>query len=294
MNHRPSHLAGFSHGVLDVSNEVRLHYVMGGSGTPLVLIHGFPQTWYSWRRVMPLLAAHHQVIAVDLRGAGYSDCSVASFSKREMAEDLEALRLHLRVERCNVAGHDIGGGVAFAWAAHHPESVAKLLLVDTVIPGGSVWDGLLADARMWHINFHAAPGVAEMLVHGREREYLQVFFRQHAYNQGAFTAEDIEEFGNAYARPGAIRNAAGWYRALSADAAANRVFMAKKLQLPVVTIGGDHSLGPLMSSMALEFAHDVQSHIMERCGHWLAEEDPAAFVALMRHSLDENASRPFT
>jgi pimeloyl-ACP methyl ester carboxylesterase len=260
-------------------NGVRLHYVAAGNGEPVVLVHGFPQTWYEWRRIIPALAERFTVIAPDYRGAGHSSRPVTGYDKRTMATDLRELVRHLGFERAAIVGHDIGLMVAYSYAAQFPEATSKLVAIDAPLPGTKVWDRISVDPRVWHFAFHAARDLPETLVAGREREYLTFFVNARIYNTAAFTPEDLDHYVRAYAEPGAMRAGFEVYRAFEQDVRDNRELMKNRLTMPVLAVGGAHSTsGPLIEEMMREVADDVTSVVIPETAHWIPEENPDALL----------------
>jgi pimeloyl-ACP methyl ester carboxylesterase len=260
-------------------NGVRLHYVAAGNGEPIVLVHGFPQTWYEWRRIIPALAERFTVIAPDYRGAGHSSRPVTGYDKRTMAKDLRELVHHLGFERAAIVGHDIGLMVAYSYAAQFPEATSKLVAVDAPLPGTKVWDRISVDPRVWHFAFHGARDLPETLVAGREREYLTFFVNARIYNTAAFTPEDLDHYVRAYAEPGAMRAGFEVYRAFEQDVRDNRELMKNRLTMPVLAVGGAHSTsGPLIEEMMREVADDVTGVVIPESAHWIPEENPDALL----------------
>jgi pimeloyl-ACP methyl ester carboxylesterase len=280
-------LEGFEQGVARVGRgqSVKLHYLIGGAGPPLFLLHGFPQTWTEWRRVMPELARTNRVVAVDLRGAGHSDRPPDGFDKVCMAQDLQNLSEQLGFGQVNVVGHDIGGMVAFAWAAFSPGSVSKLALLEVFIPGSSAWAAATSTPLAWHVGFHSSGGVAEMLIAGREFRYFQEFIRRVTFNHDAFSQDDIEEIAQIYSRANSLHSAMEWYRTIAQDTADNAPIRQRKLKMPVLTVGGEYCLGEAMDPMAREFAEDVRSCVINNCGHWIPEERPGELVDVLHQFL---------
>jgi pimeloyl-ACP methyl ester carboxylesterase len=266
----------FSHHTASV-NGVQLHYVAGGAGPPDVLLHGWPQTWRGWRGVMPGLAdAGYAVIAPDYRGAGHSDKPAGGYDKATMARDVRALVRQLGHDRVRLVGHDIGLMVAYAYAAQFPDEVERLVLMDAPLPGTSVFEELKRDPRTWHFPFHQAQGVPEMLVAGREREYLSHFYHgPFTYDPSGVTEADIDAYVAAYRLPGASRAGFELYRAFPQDEADNRAFAKAKLPMPVLALGGEMSFGEAIVPMAREVATDARGGAVPGAGHWIAEENPA-------------------
>jgi pimeloyl-ACP methyl ester carboxylesterase len=278
-------LKNVTHGMADLEPGLRLHYVTAGEGArTIVLLHGFPQTWWQWHRVIPgLVEDGFRVVAPDHRGAGHSSRPAGGYDKKTMAGDLHGLlRRHLRIEGPLVlVGHDIGLMIAYAYAQAYRGEVSRLVVVDAPLPGTAVFDRLRADPRVWHFAFHGARDVAEMLVSGREREYLQAFFNARIFDPSAIRAADLEIYTSAYAAPGAMRAGFELYRAFDRDADDNRGGLTRngKLTIPVLAVGGATSTsGPLVEEMMREVAGDVAGLRVPETAHWVAEENPRAFV----------------
>jgi pimeloyl-ACP methyl ester carboxylesterase len=277
--------ADVKHGMADVEPGVRLHYVTAGDGAPIVvLLHGFPQTWWEWRRVFPgLVEGGFRVIAPDYRGAGQSWRPAGGYDKKTMANDIHGLlHRHLRIEGPVVlVGHDIGLMIAYAYAQAYRDDVSHLVVVDAPLPGTAVFDRLRADPRVWHFAFHGARDVAELLVAGRERVYLQAFFNARIFDPSAIRDSDLEIYASAYAAPGAMRAGFELYRAFDQDAEDNRASLSRngKLTIPVLAVGGAISTsGPLVEEMMREVAQDVAGLRVPGTAHWVPEENPEVLV----------------
>jgi pimeloyl-ACP methyl ester carboxylesterase len=278
----------WTHGMADVEPGLRLHYVTAGVGPRVVvLLHGFPETWWQWRRVIPpLVEAGLLVVAPDYRGAGHSWRPADGYDKRTMADDINRLlHEHLRIEDPIVlVGHDVGLMVAYAYAQAHREDVSQLVVMDAPLPGTAVFDRLRSDPRVWHFAFHGARDVAEMLVAGRERSYLQAFFNARIFDPSAIADGDLDVYVAAYAAPGAMRAGFELYRAFDRDAEDNRDALERngKLTMPVLAVGGATSTsGPLVEEMMREVAANVAAARIPRTGHWITEENPTAFTAAL-------------
>ena len=264
----------FTHHTATVNN-VRLHYVTGGHGDPVVLLHGYAETWYMWRHVMPGLAKRYTVIAPDLRGAGDSDKPYVGYDKRTLAEDIYQLVRRLGYQRIFLVGHDIGLMVAYAYAAAHPTEVRRLALLDAPIPGTTVFQEFERGGKAWHFAFHNVPNLPEALTAGRERTYLtEGFYRALSYNPAAFTDMDVDEYVRCYSSPGGMRAGFEYFRAFSRDKEDNKEYFKRKLPMPVLALGGAQSLGPVMVDTVKEVASDVRGGSIESCGHWVADEQP--------------------
>ena len=257
------------------AGQVRMHAVVGGNGTPLVLIHGFPQTWWMWHRMMPQLAERHTVVALDLRGAGHSDKPQGGYDKATMAADVHAVMQALGFDRYAVCGHDIGAMVALALACTHRSAVTRLAILDASMPGWSEWEANCASPALWHFGFHMRRDLPERLLAGREYDYVSTFISDRAFDHGAHTPADLQLFASALAQPGNTRGGLEWYRTFPADHRNGLAWKQEKLTMPVLALGGQHNYGERMTAMLQEFAVDVSGGSIAGCAHWLAEERPA-------------------
>ena len=272
----------YTHGMADIEPGLRLHYTSAGAGDrTVVLLHGFPQTWWEWRRVIPTLAdAGFRVVAPDYRGAGHSSRPVGGYDKVTMAHDIHRLLEQLEIRTpVAVVGHDIGLMVAYAYAQEYRDDVTQLAVLDAPIPGTAVFDRIRADPRVWHFAFHGTRDIPEMLVAGRERQYLQAFYNARVFDPSAISESDLDLYTSAYSAPGAMRAGFELYRAFDQDAADNRNSLARKgkLAIPVLAVGGAISTsGPFVEEMMREVADDVTGVRIPGSGHWVPEENPTA------------------
>jgi pimeloyl-ACP methyl ester carboxylesterase len=262
---------------------LKLHYAIAGKGEPVLLIHGFPQTWHTWRDVVAALADSFTVIAPDYRGAGDSDRPQGGYDKHTMMEDLRGLVRQLGFSRVRVVGHDIGAMIAYRYAAVHPDEVRQLVLMDAPVPGTPALDQVRAMPRSWHINFHNARDIAETLVCGREAQYLTYFFKSRFTTPDAVSPQDLAVYIAAYSAPGALRAGFEVYRAWDQDARDNAPYLARPLQMPVLVLGGAMSAsGPLLEAMTRDIARDGRFALVPHSGHWLCEQNPAQVQRLLR------------
>lgn len=276
----------FEHHTAQV-NDVRLHYVMAGEGEPVVLLHGWPETWYQWRKVIPTLAERYTVIAPDMRGLGDSSKPTQGYEKRTVASDIHELVRQLGFEKIFLVGHDWGGPVAYAYAAVYREAVRRLVILD--VPIVTSLDQLAhIQGLFWHLTFHCVPDLPEALVAGRERTYLSWFYRS-GYDPGAISEEAIDEYLRCYSAPGGMRAGFEYYRAFATDAAHNAEHARAKLDIPVLALGGQQSLGTMALEAMRDLAGDVRGGEIERCGHWIAEEQPAYLTQQLLEFFGEDA-----
>ncbi len=251
-------------------NGIRLHYVRAGSCPAVILLHGWPQTWFAWRNTMERLAAHFTLIAPDLRGLGLSERTLAGYDKRTIAADIRALIDGAAGGRAHVVGHDMGGKAAFMLAHLYPDHVEKLVLVDCLVPGTENMDASRGGA--WHYGFHMAPEFPEMLTKGRERAYIAAQIRAWSFKKDAVPEAAISEFARHYATDGGMAAGFNYYRALRDDAAAAASFEGRTLKMPVLAIAGRHGVGTRLAEALQEQAANFTSQIAEDSGHFVADE----------------------
>ncbi len=278
-------MSGITHRYATLTG-LKMHFVEAGAGPALVLLHGYPQTWYEWRHVIRLLAQRFRIIAPDLRGLGDSSRPAHGYDKRSIAADVrELLRGHLHLETIGLVGHDWGGPVAYALTRLDPALVSRLAVIDVVIPGDGRQGGMAQGGQRWHHGFHRTPHLPEALTAGREAVYLSYFYDEYVSTAGAITAEDVAEYVRTYSQPGAMRCGFEYYRATGEDARVNAEELARlgKLQMPVLGIAGGAGRGrgaELAESLAC-VAEQPQCHVLPGIGHMVPEEAPEAVASLL-------------
>jgi pimeloyl-ACP methyl ester carboxylesterase len=265
--------------------ELRLHAVVGGEGPPLLLVHGWPQTWYAWRLVMPALARDFEVIAVDQRGVGLSDKPEGGYDTGTQANDMVALMRALGHERFAMYGTDTGMPIAYALAADHPDRLERLVVSEAVIAGVTPSPPLLVpgplNERLWHLAFNRLPKVNEQLVTGREEIFFGAEFNGSAGTH-KLPAKLVDYYVDTLASdPDALRGSFGQYRAFDTSIAQNQQRKNTRLTLPVLAIGGEEALGQGVIDTMKLVADDVQGVIIPGSGHWLAEQAPEQLVAAL-------------
>jgi pimeloyl-ACP methyl ester carboxylesterase len=278
-------------------NGVDLHYVEAGSagdsGSTVLLVHGWPETWWAFRALIPLLAESHHVVAVDLRGFGDSGTSTdsstsndtgtgtaADFTEQAFAHDLHELVTHLASGPVHLVTQDISGGLAFRFAATHPDEVLSFTAIESSLAGFGL--EALADVNAhgsWHVGFLGTPGIPSLLLPGRERELLAEWaYPMMNATDGAILPADLDEFLRTYSRPGAWRGTEGLYRSLFTDAGATRALAeASPLTVPVLTVDGANAPFTELSFRPVA-AGDFTAIRIDDVGHLVAQEAPAALA----------------
>ncbi len=267
----------FSHRMASL-NGIQLHYVIGGHGNPLVLLHGWPETWYEWHKVMPALAKNYTVIAPDLRGLGDSSKPLTGYDGKTVAADIHQLVTQIGFKTIFLVGHDVGAQVAYSYAAAHPREVRKLVIMDLPLPG---FTPPQLQGKLWWFSFHQVRDLPEALVQGKELMYLSWFYRNAAYNPAAITESDINEYVSHYSAPGGMRAGFEYYRAFPQDAIQNLNYSKTKLTMPVLAVGGSYypALGgnatgnPTLYAMKA-LAQNVHGITVPNSGHFIPEEQP--------------------
>ncbi len=256
-------------------NGTELHYVSAGTaGSPVLLVHGFPETWRVFRKLIPLLSTKHRVFAVDLRGFGDSAIGQDVPDSATVADDLSELITRLEIGPVHLTGQDISGPTTFRLAATHPELVRSYTAIETGLPGfGLEMVADITHGGAWHIGVLAAPGVPEMLLAGRERAFIAEYaIPSLCATPDAFSGEDIDELTRSYARKGGFRGATGLYRSMLREGDEIRALAAEKLGLPVLAVGARS--GEFTPATLRQVAKDVTVASLPGIGHYAAMEAP--------------------
>ncbi|MDU6682863.1 MAG: alpha/beta hydrolase [Enterobacteriaceae bacterium] len=280
-------LPDFAHFYATVDG-LRLHYVRGGNphGEVLLLLAGFPQSWYAWRKVMALMGDRYDIIALDLPGQGDSDKPQTGYDTLTLAGKVFGLMQKLEIERHYLAAHDVGAWVAWPYAMRYSQQVVKLALLDAGIPGITMPDALPVTPdkawKTWHFAFHLLPDLPEALIRGREDIYLEWFLRRKAASPMVFSDEDIAEYVRLMRQSGALRTGLAPYREVTVSAAQNVTLCAQgKLTLPLLAISADEGSIADMATPLRQFAGEVTGITIAHCGHFIPDEQPKALSEAM-------------
>lgn len=258
-------------------NGAELHYVTAGDkGAPVLLVHGFPETWWAFRTLMPLLAARYRVYAVDLRGFGDSEVAGDDYSSAVAAEDLHGLIEHLSVGAMHVVGQDVSGAVVYRLAATHPEDVISLTAIEAGLAGfGAEQLADVTHGGVWYIGALAAPGVPRLLFENAADAFVgEYLYPLYGVPPAAVGPDDVSEYARTYGRPGGFAGAAGLYRGMIADGQELRSLAENlPLRMPVTTIGSRGG-GFTHSAFRGVTTHDVTDIQLDGVGHYVAQEAP--------------------
>lgn len=273
---------GFTQGYVH-TNGIRLHYVQAGQGTPIVLLHGFPENAHEWYKVMPALAQHYHVIALDMRGAGQSDAPPTGYDKTTLAQDVHGVVQQLHLGSINLAGHDIGSMVAYFYAAMYPTEVRHLVLMEAPIPDSQVYTypALTANGPgLWWFGMFNTPSMPQTFIQGRENQFIAEFYKYSVppVVAGSITQEDLAIYAQDLRGTARLNAYASYFGTIPQDVLRVQQLGQTKLTMPVLAIGADHSLGAELGKQAQQYATNVQSVVFTNSGHWIPEEYPQKTV----------------
>ncbi|WP_405910083.1 MULTISPECIES: alpha/beta fold hydrolase [unclassified Streptomyces] len=286
-------LAGFTHRWVDAEG-IRLHAVEGGRSTDptVVLLAGFPQTWWAWHKVMPRLAERFHVIAIDLPGQGHSDRPQECYDTHTLASRVQAALTALDVPKYWLAAHDIGACVAFSLALRYQDRLHGVALLDAGIPGITLPDAIPTDPerawKTWHLAFHLVPELPETLITGRERDYVGWFLRAKTLSPNTFDSAEIDYYAASIAAEGGLRAALGWFRDAAESGRKNQDALERgHLTIPVLGISSSHGSIPDMAASISPWAENVTGVVIPEAGHFIPDEQPDATVDALTAFIDQ-------
>lgn len=276
---------------------VDLTYWRAGRGAPVLLLHGWMGKAYSWRKLAPLLAEHATVVVPDLRGYGESDKPASGYDGRILKDDVRGLISALKLEKPFVVGHDMGALPAFLYAAEHPDEVSALAYLDEPLPGYNL-DGYTTFGPpiggFWWFGFHWTPGLSELLLKGKEREFVEFIMTAMVADKRCLTAKDFDEYARTYRGAYNIAGTVGWYRAVMETGEQIKAAGRLPASLPLLALGGEYGIAGTFEQMKL--VHDApEGGVIPGCGHLLAEEKPEELAErplafMRRHGLVRDAA----
>ncbi len=278
----PRTLGPDARGGMMQAGATRLHYVEAGAGRPLVLVGGWPQSVHCWRHVFAPLSARYRVIAVDPPGLGDSDKPAPAYDVESVARTLWAFADAMKLDTFDFVGFDIGMWIAYPFARQAPARLRTLTLMDARIPGLVPFPPFNPAGALlsWHFAFNMLPELPELLIEGREREFLQWLFLKRTPTPGVFSDADFDEYARVYRGREAIASAVGYYRAMSESIRqVEALVQGEKLTMPVLAIAGSAGVGAAMVDPVHRIASNVRSVVIENCGHYVPEEAPERLLA---------------
>ena len=280
-------VAGITHGFVRVGG-IRLHYAETGDGDPVLLLPGWPQDWYAWRAMVPLLVSlHRRVVVLDPRGFGDSDKPESGYDLDSAASDVRGFIVAAGLDRpggIDVVAHDLGSWIAYALASAYPQDVRRLVLSEATMPDPTSSRPIpddAANARTWHFGFNRLTDLPEALIAGRERVFLDWLFDHKAMHPTRIGAAAREEYVRAFSVPGAASAGFAYYRELFGAAGLTRMGerLAEPLTMPVLTVGAEGGVGEMLHQSLQGAAMNLHNAVLTGCGHYLPEECPAAFAS---------------
>ncbi|NJO41185.1 MAG: alpha/beta hydrolase [Cyanobacteria bacterium CRU_2_1] len=277
-----------------VSNGVRLHYVTQGEGTLMLMLHGFPEFWYSWRHQIPEFAKDHKVVALDLRGYNDSDkpTNLAAYRMSELIKDVEGIIRGLGYDRFILVGHDWGGAIAWSFAYTYPEMVDRLIVLNLPHPAKFA-TGLRTPQqllRSWYMFFFQLPVIPELVLQAGDYQLIADGFMRMAIDKTAFTPEDLEAYKDAAAKRGALTAMLNYYRNIFQSGFVEREW--GKLNVLTLMIWGenDTALGIELTYGTAQYVNDFTIHYIPNCSHWVQQEQPQLVNQYMREFLEMSRS----
>nr|POF11563.1 soluble epoxide hydrolase [Quercus suber] len=264
-------------------NDTSIHFRYSASGKPpILLVHGFPQHSRTWIHIGPILAEKYTVIAPDNRGSGESALSNSdNYTALAAAEDLHAVLSFLNITKTYVLAHDKGVGIATALAFEHPEMVERLAVVEYPLPGSAGYSTCVSSPSLyhdWQLSFFAVPDAAEFFIRGREKEMLAWYFYHGSYSGNDVISNDLlETYTRAISKPGFLRAGMQYFAAAFWDKTyfTGKVKSMGKLQMPVLAMGGEASLGvnSVLEQNFSPFAANLTADVIPKAGHWIVRID---------------------
>ncbi|MEO1433705.1 MAG: alpha/beta hydrolase [Cyanobacteria bacterium J06633_8] len=271
------------------TNGIKLHYVTQGSGALMLMLHGFPEFWYSWRYQIPEFASDFKVVAPDLRGYNDSDKPLeqSAYVMKELVRDVEGMIRSLGYEKCVLVGHDWGGGIAWNFAYAYPQMVERLIIMNhphyaKFSEGFRTPQQLL---RSWYVFLFQLPVIPELYVQFQDYKFIEDAFKGMAVDKSAFTKEDIDAYKNAIKKPGALSAAINYYRNVFSSQMLNQNWSI--LEVPTLMIWGeeDTALGKELTYGTQDYVKDFQIRYIPNCSHWVQQEQPQLVNQYMREFL---------
>ena len=261
------------------TSDVRFAFGRAGhGGQAIVLLHGWPQTSFAWQRVVPLLSDRYDIVTPDLPGFGYSSKPEGGFDKKTISRRLREFVKALGLSRIVLVGHDLGGLVAYAYAAQWPEEVSHLVFIESSLPCFGQEEAMdVSKGGSWHFGFNMAGDISEELVRGREFMFVDHFIRRETvgiFDANAVSTANIEHYARALGRPGALRCSFSYYRTLPTDRGDNRIWGETPLPMPVLVVGATGGYGAASAETVRRVARNVRDVLIERSGHYIPEERP--------------------
>jgi pimeloyl-ACP methyl ester carboxylesterase len=264
-------------------NGISYNIYKGGTGAPLLLIHGYAQSALMWSPAMTALKDHFTIIVPDIRGIGETEATKDGYDKLTVAGDMVKILDHYKVEKARVVGHDIGLMIAYALAAKYPTRVEKLVVMDAFVPGVGPGEAIYNSPDIWHFRFHGEG--AEKLVAGREYIFLDSLWSGFSADPKTFSESDKKYYVSQYGRQGRMKASLEYFRTMPQDAKDNQELAKTKLPMPVLVIGGEKSMGQALADTMKVVSDNLKVVIVQNSGHWLLSEKPKETIEALKNFL---------
>jgi pimeloyl-ACP methyl ester carboxylesterase len=271
------------------TNGIQLHYVTQGVGEVVLLLHGFPEFWYSWRYQIPALAQKFRVVVPDLRGYNDSDKPASGYDIDTLTQDLRGLLEHFGSEKVSLVAHDWGGLIAWNWAQKFPQQIRQLVVLNAPHPAcfrRELLSNLDQFRRSWYVFFFQLPGVPEWLLQRDLQEWVQRIFRDTSVRKSAFSSQDLKVYQAALAKPGVLTAAMNYYRHLFQLKNLQNLILEpmRQIMAPTLLIWGEEDFAlskALTDNMDSFFASGIRKEYIADCGHWAQQEAPQTVNRLL-------------
>jgi pimeloyl-ACP methyl ester carboxylesterase len=279
----------------------RIHVAHSGSPSdPAILfLHGWPENWKSYEKLMSISGKSYFSVALDLPGIGGSIFPEAPYIKTEIAKSVHQLIFKMKLSSPTLVGHDVGGQIAFSYLQQYPDALRAAVILDVVIPGLKPWEDVLRNPYLWHFAFHSIPQLPETVVSGNEKEYFEFFYTAIAAHPERITAQAKEEYIRSYSNREALSTGFNWYRGFQEDSKINRqlIEQKKKIETPVLYMRGKKSGGEMLQyaeGLGEAGIRNLTTRIIPDSGHFMAEEQPELVWRAIAEFLEKPAQRGVT
>ncbi len=285
-------IGSWQHGYA-LTNGIQLHYVTQGEGELAILLHGFPEFWYSWRHQIPVLAQRFRVVAPDLRGYNDSDKPDYGYDLDTLTEDVRGLLAHFGVKSAVVVAHDWGGAIAWHWAQLFPHEIRKLAVLNSPHPAcfrREFLTNLDQMRRSWYLFFFQLPWLPEWVLQWNLEEWVRRIFQETSVRKSAFTRHDLKIYQEALAKPKVLTSALNYYRHLFSLPTLQNLFLQPLRQIlaPTLLIWGEEDFAlsrELTEGMDPFFPNGIRKEYIPECGHWAQQEAPQTVNRLLMEFL---------
>ncbi|MDJ0690858.1 MAG: alpha/beta hydrolase [Xenococcaceae cyanobacterium MO_188.B32] len=274
-----------------IANGINLHYVTQGEGPLMLMLHGFPEFWYSWRHQIPEFARDYKVVALDLRGYNESDKpkQPEAYRMEELLKDVEGVIRGLGYESCILVGHDWGGAIAWSFAYAYPDLVDRLIVMNLPHPA-KFMEGLKTPQQLlksWYIFLFQLPWLPELLLQWNDYQAIESVFAGTAIDKTAFSPTDLEAYKDAAAKRGALTAMLNYYRNIFQSLLNDKPQEWSVLNIPTLMIWGeeDTALGKELTYETEKLVNSLQIKYIPNCSHWVQQEQPQLVNQYMREFL---------